>query len=75
MKTEQEFENEVAAALGDRYVWALHTEPVKIVMRLFQRERELLEYTNQEFDKLLRNYEGACLKIEDLRKEKAEKDK
>ena len=28
-----EFQNYVAGLLGPRYVWALHTEPVRILMR------------------------------------------
>lgn len=36
------FENEVAAALGPRYVWALHTEPVRIVMEMLYNARQEL---------------------------------
>jgi len=34
-----EFQNYVAGLLGPRYVWALHTEPVRILMRVIMREQ------------------------------------
>jgi len=36
------FENEIAAALGPRYVWALHTEPVRILMEMLRKSRQNL---------------------------------